>query len=44
VTFILPGGEIVGAGTFNTADLFGGGKTLALPLTGGTRAYRNTHG
>jgi len=31
VTFVLAGGEIVGAGTFNTADLFGGGQTLAFP-------------
>ena len=44
VNFILAGGEIVGGGLFNTAELFGGGKTLTFPLTGGTGIYRNIHG
>jgi hypothetical protein len=44
VNFILAGGEITGVGTFNTPDLFGGGKTLTFPLTGGTGVYRNVHG
>jgi hypothetical protein len=44
VNFILAGGEVVGVGMFNTAELFGGGKTLTFPLTGGTGVYRNIHG
>jgi hypothetical protein len=44
VNFILAGGQIAGVGMFNTADLFGGGKTLTFPLTGGTGVYRNIHG
>jgi len=44
VNFLLAGGEIAGVGTFNTADLFGGGKTLSFPLTAGTGVYRNIHG
>lgn len=44
VNFVLAGGEIVGGGLFKTAELFGGGKTLTFPLTGGTGIYRNIHG
>ena len=42
--FTLPGGQIITQGLFDTAGLFGGGKTLPWAITGGTGIYRNAHG
>ena len=40
---LLAGGQIIGQGLANTAELFGG-KTVPFALTGGTGVYRNAHG
>jgi len=42
--FMLPGGQIITQGLFDTAGLFGGGKTLPWAITGGTGIYRNARG
>ena len=42
-SFTLSGGEIVGQGVSNTAELFGG-KTVTFAITGGRGIFRNVHG
>lgn len=43
VTFTLPGGEISFQGLVRTDRLFGG-RTVSVPVTGGTGAYRHARG
>jgi hypothetical protein len=42
-SFVLKGGQITSQGMANSAALFGG-KTLGVPITGGTGIYRNARG
>ena len=41
--FVLPGGQIAIQSLFDSSALFGG-KTLRIPITGGTGIYRNARG
>jgi len=40
---VLPGGQLVGQGIANTAELFGG-KAVPSAIIGGTGVYRSVHG
>ena len=43
VHMTLASGKIIAEGLANTADIFGG-KTVTIPITGGTGIYRNARG